>query len=374
MIQGLEKALVDLVRIYSPSGKEGRATAWFGDHLSDLGLSDIRFDSVGNPSGKLKGQGVRVTLCGHIDTVPGRLPVKLDNGELSGRGAVDAKSSLIALLYGSLIAKDKGFQGTLNVVASVGEEGPGKGIMEIASTHEKADFAILGEPSGTTSVTVGYRGRLLLDAKYSSASFHASAPWMGESALETAIQSWARIKGKYGENREFSKVSVALTSLNGGTADNVTPSKARMIMDVRFPPSVQRSQLYRELKQMVELPEKGGAGSLEVRSYVDPYVSNMKTSLVQAFKGSILEQTGETAKMMFKSGSGDMNHLATIWNIPCVTYGPGNTQLSHTNNEKISISEVIKSSEIVADALVRLEALENRKLEIEPRPSLIREE
>ena len=72
--------------------------------------------------------------------------------------------------------------------------------------------------------------------------------------------------------------------------------------------------------------------------------------------------------------SGDMNHLATIWNIPCVTYGPGNTQLSHTNNEKISISEVIKSSEIVADALVRLEALENRKLEIEPQPSLIREE
>ena len=197
---------------------------------------------------------------------------------------------------------------------------------------------------------------------------------MGESALETAIQSWARIKGKYGENREFSKVSVALTSLNGGTADNVTPSKARMIMDVRFPPSVRRSQLYGELKQMVELPEKGGAGSLEVRSYVDPYVSNMKTSLVQAFKGSILEQTGETAKMMFKSGSGDMNHLATTWNIPCVTYGPGNTQLSHTNNEKISISEVIKSSEIVADALVRLEALESRKLEIESQwPGLIRE-
>ena len=360
MTAALEGALVDLVSIYSPTGKEEQATAWFRDHISELGLSQATLDSVGNASGKLKGHGLKVTLCGHIDTVPGKLPVKLDKGELAGRGAVDAKSSLVALLYGAILAKENGFQGTLNVVAAVGEEGPGKGIIEVASNHEKADFAILGEPSGTTSITVGYRGRLLLETKFNSASFHASAPWMGESALESAIQTWNRLKTRYGENSEFSSVSVALTTLHGGTADNVTPSNARMTMDVRFPPSVKRDQLYGEMKQIIEQTGNGNNGRLEMKSYVDPYVSNMKTSLVQAFKEAIKGQTGSTAKMIFKSGSGDMNHLATTWKIPCITYGPGNTQLSHTNHEKISISEVQKSSEIVADALLKLESMENR--------------
>ncbi len=361
MTAGLRDALVELVSIYSPTGEEQPATSWFRDHISTLGLSDVRFDAVGNPSGKLKGDGIKVTLCGHIDTVPGKLPVKLETGELSGRGAVDAKSSLISLLYGAVIAKERGFQGTLNVVAAVGEEGPGKGIVEIASSHEKTDFAILGEPSGTTSITVGYRGRLLLDATYNSETYHSSAPWMGESALESAIQDWGRIKGMYGENREFSKVSVALTSLNGGTADNVTPSSSRMTMDVRFPPSVDRSKLFKEINQALAASHEGGnPGILELKSYVEPYVSNMKTPLVRAFKNSIQEKTGETAKMMFKSGSGDMNHLATTWKVPCITYGPGNTQLSHTNREKISISEVERCSEIVADALLKLETTSHK--------------
>lgn len=357
MSSGIEGALLDLVEIYSPTGEEEPATSWFRDHISALGLSDVKSDNVGNAFGRLKGEGLKVTLCGHIDTVPGQLPVKLVNGELTGRGSVDAKASLISLLYGGIKAKELGFKGTLNIIAAIGEEGPGKGIIEVASSHQKTDYAILGEPSNTTSITVGYRGRLLLDADYNSNTFHASAPWMGESALESAIKSWEKIKKKYGASREFSKVSAALTSLNGGEADNVTPSSSRMTLDVRFPPSVKRTQLFEELREIIEpVDRESGSAKLSLRSFVEPYISNLKTPLVQAFKHSIKQQTGEKATMLFKSGSGDMNHLATTWNIPCITYGPGNTQLSHTNDEKVSISEVEKSAEVVAEALLKLEA------------------
>lgn len=356
MRSSIGNALVDLVKIYSPTGEEEPATAWFRNHITELGLTDVGSDAAGNAFGKLKGTGLKVTLCGHIDTVPGELPVSLNNGELTGRGSVDAKSSLISLLYGGIKAKEMGFQGTLNIIAAIGEEGPGKGIIEVASSHEKTDYAILGEPSYTTSITVGYRGRLLLNADYQSDTHHASAPWMGKSALESAIQSWERINKKYGSSKDFSKVSVALTSLHGGEADNVTPSNSSMTLDVRFPPSVNRKELFEELKSMFEL-ESGmpGSGKLQLNSYVEPYVSNVKTPLVKAFKNSIKQNTGETAKLLFKSGSGDMNHLATSWKIPCITYGPGNTQLSHTNDEKISIAEVEKSAEVVAYALLELE-------------------
>lgn len=356
----MEETLVDLVNTYSPTGSEDTAVRKFLGYLENIRAEDIGTDAAGNGYGVLPGNGLTVTVCGHIDTVPGELPVTKEGRNLRGRGAVDAKSSLISLLFGARLAKDKGFSGTINIIAAVGEEGPGKGIIEVALSHRKADYAILGEPSGTNGITVGYRGRLLLDITFKTKSYHASAPWMGENAIDMAIDSWSRIKGKYGETREFSKVSVAMTSLHGGNADNVTPADSILTLDVRFPPSRKRDELFDEIENMIRENTGSENSSVDLRSYVDPYVSNLKTPLVGAFKDSVRAITGETPKMIFKSGSGDMNILGTSWGIPCITYGPGNPQLSHTNDEVIDIAEVERSAEIVADALVRLESMHKR--------------
>lgn len=355
MTLSLEKSLVEIIKTYSPTGHEEKAVQKFTGFLSQVGADNVHTDRVGNAIGSFPGKGVNVVLCGHIDTVPGKLPVNIKDGMLTGRGAVDAKSSLISLLHGASMAKDQGFEGTLHVIAAIGEEGPGKGIIEIAGSHEKSDYAIFGEPSGTTGITTGYRGRILLDAKYKSGSYHASAPWMGKNAVDMAIEGWLNLRQNYGDNKEFSRVSVALTSIHGGKADNVTPSDATITLDVRYPPSVKRENLLNEITE--KLSSGGKPELVETRSYVDPYVSNLKTPIVQAFKKSIQERTAEQPKMIFKSGSGDMNILGTSWNIPCITYGPGNPQLSHTNDEIVSIDEVSRSAEIVSDALMRLEAL-----------------
>lgn len=357
MTSSIEDTLTDLVSTYSPTGYEEKAIEKFIGYLEEVGAKEIDTDVAGNGYGIFPGKGVSVTLCGHIDTVPGELPVVNEDGILRGRGAVDAKSSLVSLLYGAKLAKDRGFHGTLFIIAAVGEEGPGKGIIEVARSHKKTDYAILGEPSGTTGITAGYRGRLLLDLSFQTKSFHASAPWMGENAVDMAIESWRRIKETYGENREFSKVSAALTSFHGGTADNVTPAESTLTLDVRFPPSRKRETLLGELETFLLKGNSDANLSINVRSYVDPYVSNLKTPLVNAFKNSISEIAKESPKTIFKSGSGDMNILGDSWRIPCITYGPGNPQLSHTVDEEIEIAEVERSAQIVADALLRLEKL-----------------
>jgi LysW-gamma-L-lysine carboxypeptidase len=74
-----------------------------------------------------------------------------------------------------------------------------------------------------------------------------------------------------------------------------------------------------------------------------------------AFRSAVSQKTGSSAKLVFKSGSGDMNILGNSWNIPTVTYGPGDTKLSHTNGERIRLEDVEKSAEIVSDALILLE-------------------
>ena len=358
MTRTVEKDLLELVSIYSPTGKEGMASVWFRNKLEENGFSEASIKGPGNASGRLPGSGLKILLCGHIDTVPGKLPVRISGDQLTGRGSVDAKSSLISFLHGALLAKKNGFHGTIDVIAAVGEEGSGKGIEEIAMNHEKADFAILGEPSGATSITVGYRGRLLIETKYRTGTFHASAPWMGKSAIESAIYDWNAMIKHYGQNSEFSKVSVALTYLRGGHAHNVTPSSAKMLLDVRYPLSIKKDRLMAEIKEVLELDgSKTCKRTMEVKGFSDPYVSNLRNDLVRSFKVSILEISGETPQMVFKSGSGDMSYLANAWNIPCITFGPGNTQLSHTGEERISIDEVEKCSRIIAGALIRLEEL-----------------
>jgi len=78
------KALVD---IYSPIGSEG-ITA-LADHLvsvaGELGL-DAYIDEQGNFVAERGSGRPHILLVGHIDTVRGEIPVRVENGHLFGRG------------------------------------------------------------------------------------------------------------------------------------------------------------------------------------------------------------------------------------------------------------------------------------------------
>ena len=66
------------------------------DQFQELGFDSSYLDSVNNAVG-IRGRSeakITIMLLGHIDTVPGHIPVRIENGELYGRGSVDAKGSL----------------------------------------------------------------------------------------------------------------------------------------------------------------------------------------------------------------------------------------------------------------------------------------
>lgn len=350
-----ESDLLELIGIYSPTGHEEKAASRFCYYLCEAGASDVHLDIAGNAVGFFPGEGISVLICGHIDTVIGKLPVSRTGDTITGRGAVDAKASLIALLFGAQMARERGFKGTMIVVAAVGEESSGSGIKEVSDSIPRTDYAIFGEPSGTTGITVGYRGRMLIELSYKTKAHHASAPWMDENAVELAMESWRRIKEKFVNAGEFSKPSVELTSIRGGSAHNVTASTSRILMDARFPPSVKKDNLFEFVREVSKVPYSKYTPNLSILDDSPPYVSKTNGSLVNCFKRAIESVSGEKAKLIFKSGSGDMSYLAGRWKIPCVTYGPGETKLSHTNEERISVRNVRRSAEIVAETLMLLE-------------------
>ena len=90
--------LLGLVERYSPTGQEGEAVAWLVEHMRSLGFGTAAADDAGNAVGTIGDGPNQIVLLGHIDTVPGRIDVRVEQGILHGRGSVDAKGPLAAFV------------------------------------------------------------------------------------------------------------------------------------------------------------------------------------------------------------------------------------------------------------------------------------
>jgi LysW-gamma-L-lysine carboxypeptidase len=341
--------LLEMLNVYSPSGKEKDIAKLIREYMVELDFQDPVIDDQLNVI-SVNGEGKpSVFLCGHEDTVPGILEVKSSENLIYGRGAVDAKSSLLALILGARKAMDAGFKGKILVSAASGEESDSKGINNILKNYEGYDYAIFGEPGGSMNITAGYKGRLLMKVEMRTETHHASSSWMEANSIDSLMNLWLAIRDKYGSNKDFNSVTAGITKFNGGQYDNMTPEYASMYIDIRYPKYVSEEELVNEMKSYMDnILKKNYDYNIESRTY--PYISDMKSPLVKSFKEGI-SKNGMVPRLIFKSGSGDMNTLGHEWNIPAITYGPGDTQLSHTPNEVINIKDLYSSIDVIADSL-----------------------
>src|SRR5215211_9451523 len=95
-----------LVAIPSLSGGEAEAVAYLCREMRARGF-DASPHEAGSAVGVIGGGQRRIVLLGHIDTVPGEIPVRIEGGVLHGRGAVDAKGPLATFVAAAAAAADR---------------------------------------------------------------------------------------------------------------------------------------------------------------------------------------------------------------------------------------------------------------------------
>ena len=133
-----------------------------------------------------------IMLLGHMDTFPGMPPVRIEHGVLHGRGSVDAKGPLAAFLIAAARAAPAlaALRTRVIVAGAVEEETTtSRGARHIAATHTP-DACIIGEPSGTSGYTLGYKGRLVLWLRVERGGSHSAGP--DASAADEALAWWQR--------------------------------------------------------------------------------------------------------------------------------------------------------------------------------------
>jgi [amino group carrier protein]-lysine/ornithine hydrolase len=362
--------LTNLLGIYSPSGKEGDAANFLDLEMKKMGF-EVGKDDIGNVIGVVGESKPVILLCGHMDTVAGHLPLRIDEGKIYARGAVDAKGPLAAMIIAALAAsKEPGFKGKILVAAVVEEEATSRGVKHLITQGITADYAIFGEPSGVENVTIGYKGQIQLKIVLKTETGHASTPWLFDNSLEKAIELWEQIKNASSypsldpSASPYNAVTACLVKLVGGRATSVVPFEAEMNLDVRVPIQFSTSQVFQQIQKIITKYQAANpkvSVKANVLDTVEPFEVNKSSPLVHVLASSVRKVLNKPATLLHKTGTGDMNILGKAMNLPIVTYGPGDSHLDHTLDEHIDVSEYLNSIAVYKETLLRLGELHNSK-------------
>lgn len=336
------------LEIPSPSGEERLVAEYLVEGMRRLGLEAF-VDEADNARGRVGEGPIQVVLLGHIDTVPGEVPVRLVDGKLFGRGAVDAKGPFVAMVFAAAALSEKARRRlTVHLVGATEEEAPSSKGARFVAPRLKPDYVVIGEPSGWEGITLGYKGRLLVRVKREKDHFHSAhhEPNAAEELISyfVAIKAWAEAMNV--GQRPFDQVQYALRDFRIHPAE--LKQRAEMFFDLRLPPRLPPEEAIRHLTAYAPPTLE-----LEFFGREVPYVGPKDTPLTRALRRGI-RQAGGKPVFKYKTGTSDMNVLAPHWQVPMVAYGPGDSTLDHTPHEHVEVEEFLKGIEALRGALETL--------------------
>ena len=335
-----------LVEIYSPSHAEEEVSGFLVATLRELGFNAHQ-DEVKNAIGILGNGSKTILLLGHIDTVPGRIPVEIREGKLYGRGSVDAKGPMACFVAAAARLRDHiaSSNKRIVIIGAVEEEAAtSRGAQQAVKDFAPPDFCVIGEPSRWNAITLGYKGRLLLDYTLQIPWKHSAA--QGKLVCEQAVDYWNAIQEwcrPFNDGKGvFETLDPSIRTFN--SENNAIIETARLKLGFRLPVGFPIEDFKKFLVGAcggAELSFSGG--ELAVRN-------GKSNALVKAFLHSIREHGGDP-KFKVKTGTADMNVVAPHWPCPMLAYGPGDSSLDHTPEEHIEIDEYARAIDVLESVL-----------------------
>lgn len=388
-----------LVAIPSLSHQEAAASAWLVDQMAGLGYERAFVDDAGNAVGELGAADAArvVVLLGHIDTVPGNIPVRIEEtaggAVLYGRGSVDAKGPLATFVaagarLGPAWAHEH--QLRLVVVGAVEEEAAtSKGARFIGQrfngTNEPIPAGcVIGEPSGWQRVTLGYKGRLLVEIEANQPMAHTAGPDAGVATVAVDLWNWVSdyaARFNRGRDKAFDQLSPSLRTIQT-TTDEAMNDRVTATVGLRLPlefdpdaftqaltawaatrigaDSYSRSlalshALTPDAQATVSLSGPFATLTLHFRAYEQPWRSDRDNGLVRSFLAAIRQIVPDVRPgFVVKTGTSDMNVVGPLWGCPILAYGPGDSALDHTPNEHLQLDEYWRAILVLEQALRNL--------------------
>ncbi|MGB9964369.1 [LysW]-lysine hydrolase [Halobacterium hubeiense] len=324
-----------LVSTPSVSGAEAEAAGVLVDYFERHGR-EAYTDDAGNVRAPADDS---VLLTSHVDTVPGHIDVRVEDGELWGRGSVDATGPLAAMAAAS-VETGASFAGVVE------EETTSAGARHLVESRAEPDAVVNGEPSGWDALTLGYRGLVAGTYEVATESGHSSRPEPNAVQLATA---WTeRVRAAFpDDDTVFESVTVKPVSFDGGLADDGTAVEATVEMQFRLPPGTTTEDVHETVADCTT------HGSVTWTESIPPVMASPRTPVAGALRAGIREAGGDPTHLR-KTGTSDANIYAGAWDCPIATYGPGDSELDHAPDERIDLAAFDRGVNVLTTAADRL--------------------
>ncbi len=345
--------LTELVGTPSPSGREGAAGDILMKELPGLGWERVHSDEVGNVVAERGNGHKELVLLGHIDTVDGGPSCSLDNEELVGRGAVDAKGPLCCLaIAGGRVPLPGDW--ALTLIAAVGEESDSRGMRHRVGLHSPS-ACIVGEPTGGDGIVISYRGRVMVSLSAEDEGAHRSwSPGPMTASVKAASDVLAGLDGMDPAMPLSSRTSGAILSMSGTESCG---RSARIVMDIRIPLTKSPEEVVFFIKEACSVH----AVSVDILESIPAHSVKRSDPVVGALRNAIMRAEA-VPRLLQRSGTADFN-IAAAWVCPMAVYGPGDSLLEHTEKERVRLEEYLASIDILRSAIPNIFRILDRKEE-----------
>ena len=326
-----------------------------------------------NAIGILRGMGGGRTLLfnGHTDTVGVEgmaQPYSGDirEGKLYGRGAIDMKGSLAAMLAAaqSLARSKKRLRGSViftyvadEEYASIGSEGIVADIRQGRLPHP--DAAINTEPSGL-KIGMGHKGFAWIEIETRGKAAHGSRPDLGIDAITQmgkVLVEIDRLQKNLTEGRQHPLLgsgSIHASLIQGGRELSTYPDHCKLQIERRTVPPESEQDVANEIGLILEGLRRADS-TFQATSRVtfarNPWQADVQSDVSRALAQSVQNVTGREAETMTFTAWLDSALLGDA-GIPTVVFGPTGEGL-HALVEWIDVSSLEVCAQVYLDMIER---------------------
>lgn len=375
-MDALTRLLSDLVAIPSvnPMGRglagpeflEGRLSDYLQAYFRDLGVAVERKPIApgrDNVIARYESPRDRRTLLFdvHQDTVPvdgmtiPPFSPEVREGRLHGRGAVDIKGGMAAMLaaFARLVRERPADSASVVMACTVDEEFTHIGSSDLARSGHGADLAIVAEPT-MLDIVDGHKGAVRFKVRTGGVACHSSTPALGDNAIYrmagviAALSEYADRLANSPRHPKLGPPSLSVGRIEGGVSVNVVPDWCEIDVDRRLnglegagdSPADVEAFVRERLGNPAEvefLPPFVRMPALVPASGTNPHLAPLRAAIAR-----VIGREPAILGVPYGTDAGPLGEVG----LPCFVIGPGNIDQAHTKDEWVELDQVWLASQV----------------------------
>jgi len=378
------RILMSLVQTPSFSTKEKEGVEVIRREMEKAGFDEIRTDGLGSIIGRI-GNGPRtIAFDGHVDTVYAGdmsqwsfdpFQPKIEDGKVWGRGTVDQKGGLAAMLSAASIIKELNLNNnfTIYFIGTVIEEDC-EGLCWQHLINEEGinpELVVITEPTNM-KICRGHRGRMEMRVEVKGQTCHSGTPERGDNAIykiARIVLEIEKLNKRLRSDPSLGKGSITVTEV-GSESPSICaiPDSASIRLDRRLTYGESKetaiAEVYDAAKRVACDDAKVNVLTFEDTAYTgkvyptEKYYPTWALDKNSPFLADAInvyaEIFGKTPHVSMWSFSSNAVVIAGMYGIPCFLFGPGNEMYAHTPNEACQIEQLSGAAAFYAALVANL--------------------